>query len=81
VPQSHWYDAWVQAPRAAAVAVLSMLGFGVVVGSLVTGSAASVFGPTIVAVSPSSQALNQAAQGAGAGGSAGDSAAACRRSR
>ncbi|HEY2159782.1 MAG TPA: alkaline phosphatase family protein [Solirubrobacteraceae bacterium] len=73
VPQSHWYDAWVQAPRAAAVAVLSMLGFGVVVGSLVTGSAASVFGPTIVAVSPSSQAVNQAAQGAGAGGSAGDS--------
>ena len=42
--QTHWYDSWVQAPRAAAVAVLSMLGFGVVVGSLVTGSVASPLG-------------------------------------
>jgi hypothetical protein len=66
VPQSHWYDSWVQAPRAAAVAVLSMLGFGVVVGSLVTGSAASELAPVIVAVSPASQAAN--ALGAGAGG-------------
>ncbi len=45
VPQTHWYDSWVQAPRAAAVAVLSMLGFGVVVGSLVTGSVASPLEP------------------------------------
>jgi hypothetical protein len=71
VPETHWYDSWVQAPRAAAVAVLSMLGFGVVVGSLVTGSVASPLGPVIVAESPASQAANQL--GAGAGGAAGDS--------
>jgi len=29
------FDAWLRAPRAAAVAVMGMLGFGVVVGSLV----------------------------------------------
>jgi hypothetical protein len=69
VPRSHWYDSWVQAPRAAAVAVLSMLGFGVVVGSLVTGSAASEFAPLVVAVSPASQAANALGAGAGGGGS------------
>jgi phosphatidylinositol-3-phosphatase len=69
VPQTHWYDSWVQAPRAAAVAVLSMLGFGVVVGSLVTGSAASVFQPVIVAVAPGSHNADQV--GAGGGGSGG----------
>lgn len=70
VPQTHWYDSWVQAPRAAAVAVLSMLGFGVVVGSLVTGSVASPLGPVVV-VSAASQAANQ--QGAGGAGSSGSS--------
>jgi hypothetical protein len=71
VPQKHWYDSWVQAPRAAAVAVLSMLGFGVIVGSLVTGSAASVFQPVIVAVAPGAQNANLAGAGAdqGSGGS------------
>ncbi len=71
VPERHWYDSWVQAPRAAAVAVLSMLGFGVVLGSLVTGSAASPLGPIIVAESPASQSANQL--GAGGAGGAGDS--------
>jgi hypothetical protein len=67
VPQAHWYDSWVQAPRAAAVAVMSMLGFGVVVGSMVTGSAASVL-PSVIAVqSPSSLGANQGGNG-GAGG-------------
>src|SRR5258708_5706683 len=37
VPQSHWYDAWVQAPRAAAVALPTLIGFRVVVGDVVTG--------------------------------------------
>ena len=46
------FDAWLGAPRAAAVAVMGMLGFGVVVGSLVSGSAASPLGPIIVALSP-----------------------------
>src|SRR5262249_55438836 len=69
VPQSHWYDSWVQAPRAAAVAVLSMLGFGVVVGSLGTGRVASPLGPVIVAPSPANQAANQL--GAGAAGATG----------
>jgi phosphatidylinositol-3-phosphatase len=69
VPQKHWYDSWVQAPRAAAVAVLSMLGFGVVVGSLVTGSAASELTPVVVAVAPSAQNASQlGAGGVGAGG-------------
>ena len=50
-----------------------MLGFGVVVGSMVTGSAASVLAPVIVAQSPSTQGANQGgvAGGAGGGGSSG----------
>jgi hypothetical protein len=71
VPETHWYDSWVQAPRAAAVAVLSMLGFGVVVGSLVTGSVASPLSSVIVAGSPASQGANQF--GAGSAGSSGNS--------
>ena len=47
------FDAWLAAPRAAAVAVMGMLAFGVVVGSLVGGSYASSFAPIIVARSPS----------------------------
>ena len=43
-----------------------MLGFGVVVGSLVTGSVASVLGPTIL-VSPASQNASQLGSGAGGG--------------
>jgi hypothetical protein len=69
VPESHWYDSWVQAPRAAAVAVLSMLGFGVIVGSLVTGSAASELAPLVVAISPANQAAEALGAGAGGGGS------------
>src|SRR5579872_2888085 len=38
--ESSRLDAWLGAPRAAAVAVLGMLGFGVVVGSLVSPTAA-----------------------------------------
>ena len=68
-------DAWLGAPRAAAVAVLSMLAFGVLVGSLVTGSEASLLGPVIVALSPSHPAANSApvpaAAGAGGGGGGG----------
>jgi hypothetical protein len=71
VPQRHWYDSWVQAPRAAAVAVLSMLGFGVVVGSLVTGSVASPLGPVVVVSSPANQAADQFG-GAGDTGTGGD---------
>ena len=71
VPQTHWYYSWVQAPRAAAVAVLSMLGFGVVVGSLVTGSAASEFTPVIVAVAPSAHSASQLGAGEGGAGGAG----------
>ena len=78
VPQKHWYDSWVQAPRAAAVAVLSMLGFGVVVGSLVTGSAASVFQPVIVAISPGTQNANQAGSGADQGSGGSDSGGGAR---
>ncbi|HUE25583.1 MAG TPA: alkaline phosphatase family protein, partial [Solirubrobacteraceae bacterium] len=64
------FDAWIGAPRAAAVAVLGMLGFGVVVGSLVSGSAASPLAPIIVAFSPSS-ASQAGANGSGAGGGGG----------
>jgi hypothetical protein len=71
VPQTHWYDSWAQAPRAAAVAVLSMLGFGVVVGSLVTGSAASVLPSVVVALSPPSRAADQLGAGAGGGSDSG----------
>jgi hypothetical protein len=44
-----------------------MLGFGVVVGSLVTGSAASELSPLVIAVSPSSQNANAISSAGGAG--------------
>ncbi len=62
------FDAWLGAPRAAAVAVMGMLGFGVVVGSLVSGSAASPLAPIIVALSPSHPPAGASSLGAGSGG-------------
>jgi len=75
-PEPSRFDAWVGAPRAAAVAVLGMLGFGVVVGSLVSGSAASPLTPVIVALSPSSHQsastpVRSGSGGPGGGGSGG----------
>ena len=65
------FDAWLVAPRAAAVAVMGMLGFGVVVGSLVSGSEASPLAPIIVALSPSSPHAASSALGTGSGGGGG----------
>ena len=70
-PESSRFDAWLGAPRAAAVAVMGMLGFGVVVGSLVSGSAASTLAPLIVALSPSTQHSASTPQGGSAGGGGG----------
>ncbi len=60
------FDAWLVAPRAAAVAVMGMLGFGVVVGSLIGESAASDYQPVIVAVGP--HGSSSGAPGGGVGG-------------
>lgn len=65
------FDAWLVAPRAAAVAVMGMLGFGVVVGSLVGESAASGGAPVIVAESPNSAWGAAAARPGGGGGGSG----------
>lgn len=66
------FDAWLVAPRAAAVAVLGMLGFGVLVGSLVGESAASTYTPVIVEMPHhGSQAGSPAAGSLGAGGGGG----------
>jgi hypothetical protein len=61
----HWYDAWAQAPRAAAAAVLSTLGFGAVVGSMVGGGIASPLQTLVMAVSPAG-ANSALVSGAGA---------------
>lgn len=66
-------DAWLGAPRAAAAAVIGMLGFGVVVGSLVSGSAASVLQPVLVAVSPPTHSAAPVASGTGGSGGSGSS--------
>jgi hypothetical protein len=65
-----WGDAWLRAPRAAAVAVMGMLGFGVIVGALVGASAANPLSQLIVAVSPSGPhgAASPLAAAAGGGG-------------
>ncbi|MBV8429905.1 MAG: hypothetical protein JO244_01995, partial [Solirubrobacterales bacterium] len=65
------FDAWLGAPRAAAVAVMGMLGFGVVVGSLVSGSAASTLAPLIVAVSPPAHSAAGSPQGGGSAAGSG----------
>lgn len=65
------FDAWLGAPRAAAVAVMSMLGFGVVVGSLVSPTAASTLSPLIVATSPSNPGSPGRSAGAGGAGGGG----------
>src|SRR5579864_3053621 len=67
------FDAWLGAPRAAAVAVLGMLGFGVVVGSLVSESAASTLGSVIYAIAPANTSSPSSAGAAATngGGSAG----------
>jgi phosphatidylinositol-3-phosphatase len=71
-PEPTRFDAWLGAPRAAAVAVMAMLGFGVVVGSAVTGSAANSFGSLIVAGSPPNhQAASQSAGAVGSGDGSG----------
>src|ERR1700716_3997126 len=52
-PLDRWSsDTWIRAPRAAAAAVIGMLGLGVVVGSAVGGSVASPLRPLLVLVSP-----------------------------
>jgi hypothetical protein len=64
-----WFDAWLAAPRAAAVAVMGMLAFGVMVGSLVSGAGANPLQPLLVAVSPSQpQPAGSTGSGGGAGG-------------
>jgi len=68
VARSIRFDAWLGAPRAAAAAVIGMLGFGVVVGSLVSGSAASVLAPLLVVSQPSGNAGAPGAGGSGSGG-------------
>jgi phosphatidylinositol-3-phosphatase len=70
-PEPGRFDAWLGAPRAAAVAVMGMLGFGVIVGSLVSGSAASTLAPLVVALSPSTPHSTGAPSGGGAGGGGG----------
>ena len=45
-------DPWVVTPRAAAAAVLGMLGFGVIVGALVGGAGASLLRPILVELHP-----------------------------
>ena len=67
------FDAWLAAPRAAAVAVMAMLAFGVVVGSLVGGSSASSLAPIILALSPSGSHSITTPAGGGPGGGAGGS--------
>jgi len=68
IPDRSESDAWIIAPRAAAVAVIGMLGFGVVVGSLVTGSVAGVVRPLLVAVLPHSSAPVGVSGGEAGGG-------------
>jgi hypothetical protein len=72
------FDAWLFAPRAAAVAVMSTLGFGVVVGSMVAESSANT-GSTIYALAPGGSSAAAAgangsspAGGGGGGGGGGD---------
>jgi hypothetical protein len=74
VPDRWSFDAWIRAPRAAATAVVGMLGFGVVVGTAVGGSVASTLRPLLVLVSTPAKtapAVNNGGGGAGGGGSGG----------
>jgi hypothetical protein len=75
-PPDRWsLDAWIKAPRAAAAAVIGMLGFGVVVGSAVGGSIASPLRPLLVLVSPrATTAASVSGGGAAPGGSGGGAA-------
>ncbi len=58
---------WMPSPNTAAVAILGMLGFGVLVGSVVgTGGSSLVGAPLLLAVSPQSQ-LSSSAAGSGGG--------------
>jgi hypothetical protein len=45
-------DPWAVTPRAAAAAVLGMLGFGVIVGATVGGAGAALLGPILVELHP-----------------------------
>jgi phosphatidylinositol-3-phosphatase len=65
-PRAPWHD-WVIAPRSAAAAVMGMLGFGALVGSMVGGGVA---GPlqTLLVMSPSINKASSLASGAGSGG-------------
>lgn len=73
VAQRAFYEAWLRAPRAAAVAVMGALSFGALVGSLAGGSAASVFRPLIVALVPHAASPAPVGGAAGAGGPGGGS--------
>jgi hypothetical protein len=73
-------DPWLVTPRAAAAAVMGMLGFGVVVGALVGGGAAAVLRPVLVAVAPRPAHVASAVAAGTQAGLSGPAAAA-RRAR
>lgn len=54
-PARLWPDGRLPSPRAAAVAVMSMLAFGAVMGSAISPAAQSAPGPLVLAVSPAAQ--------------------------
>jgi phosphatidylinositol-3-phosphatase len=63
-------DPWLVTPRAAAAAVLGMLGFGVIVGALVGGAGAALLRHVLLVVEPSHKApAAVASTGSGPGGS------------
>jgi phosphatidylinositol-3-phosphatase len=64
-PRPLWPSAWLMPkPQAAAVAVVALLGFGVLVGSAVSPSASSSTGSLLVAHTPSAASTTQAAAAA-----------------
>lgn len=72
-------DPWIVTPRAAAAAVLGMLGFGVIVGALVGGAGAALLRHMVLVVNPPHHApAAVAAAGGGGGGSGSGSAPAAR---
>jgi uncharacterized membrane protein YgcG len=62
---------WMPAPRAAAAAILGILGFGVLVGSLVGGGVASLVSAPLLLVSPGSAQHASTVASSGGGGSGG----------
>jgi hypothetical protein len=67
--ESSPFARWMPTPNTAAVAILGMLAFGVLVGSVVgTGGTSFVSSPLLLAVSPSSR-LSSSTDGSGGGGS------------